>query len=210
MKLICVIGDVVQSRNIAERTAFQRRLQKALDTLNSRRKKELISPCTITLGDEFQAVYRDANTLFNDFWFLRTTLYPVNLRFAIGIGNLSTAINRKMAIGMDGPAFHAAREGMIDLKGSGNHFRLTDSAMEMPPWINMTLDLISHASDDWKANRHAIFEKLLNDKEPKVIAEEVALTNAAIYKNIQSGSLGTVKSMLREISSWINSRLEDK
>jgi len=115
MKYLVVIGDVVASRDLPVRAQFQRRLKQALQALNGRRKA-LASAYTLTLGDEFQAVYRDAGTAFADVFALQAELAPVQARFALAVGEIVTPINPAQAIGMDGPAFHRARALLETLK----------------------------------------------------------------------------------------------
>lgn len=206
MRHICVIGDVVQSRGVQERSRLQAQLQASLGRINRVRRKSLLSPCTITLGDEFQAVYRDANSLFSDFTMLMHDVYPVRVRFSVGIGELSTRINRQRAIGMDGPAFHAARAGLSDLKSTHFVFRIADAQGGIPPWVNLMLDLISHESSGWKKTRLSVFRALLEGSDAKAIAKENDVTGAAVYKSIKSGALWTVQAMLQEISRWVNAR----
>lgn len=76
----------------------------------------LLSPYTITLGDEFQAVYKAGSRVVEDLLFISRSLFPVSLRIALGIDDIATDINTKEAIGMDGPAFHAARDGLNNVK----------------------------------------------------------------------------------------------
>jgi len=206
MRHICVIGDVVQSRGVQERSRLQAQLQSSLGRINRVRRKSLLSPCTITLGDEFQAVYRDANSLFSDFAMLMRDVYPVRVRFSVGIGELSTRVNRQRAIGMDGPAFHAARAGLSEIKASHFIFRVADAHAGIPPWVNLALDLISHESRGWKRTRLSVFHALLEGLDAKAIARENRVTSAAVYKNIKSGALWTVQAMLQEISRWVNAR----
>lgn len=40
------------------------------------------------------------------------SLYPVELRFGIGIGEITTEINTEMALGADGPGYYKAREAI--------------------------------------------------------------------------------------------------
>ena len=112
MQAIVVIGDIIGSSRIKGRRAFQENFSREIELLN--RGRQFASPYTVTLGDEFQAVYRDATTLFNDLFTLIAGLLPQRIRLSIGVGHLTTKFNRHQAIGMDGPAFHVAREG-IDL-----------------------------------------------------------------------------------------------
>jgi hypothetical protein len=210
MNLVCLIGDIVQSRESVERNQLQARLQATLSAVNRQRRKSLMSPCTITLGDEFQAVYREAGFVFNDCWAVLESLHPVKARFSVGIGSLSTPVNPERAIGMDGPAFHAARAGLTELKRTDSLFRITDSTGAVPPWINLALDLISHLSRSWKKSRLFIFQRLLQEQEAKAIATAAGLSAAAVYKNIQHGALLTVQPLLGEISLWVNNRLDER
>src|SRR5438552_5075102 len=92
MQVIAVIGDIVASKKLAQRNVFQRRLGKALDQ-TSGTARHLASPYTITLGDEFQAVYRKADRLFADAFDIMAEIHPVRIRIAFGIGGLTTRIN---------------------------------------------------------------------------------------------------------------------
>src|SRR6218665_467049 len=115
MKYLALIGDVVDSKRLPRRAEFQVKLEKTLKNTSSR-NPSLASPYTITLGDEFQAVYRNADRLFADIFTIWRDLDPAKVRFAVGVGELSTSINPKQALGMDGPAFHHARDAITALK----------------------------------------------------------------------------------------------
>jgi len=209
VKVLCLIGDLVRSREVRDRRDLQGRLERALGQLN-RRRKGLLSPYTITLGDEFQAVYHRADTCFQDFWAIRYSIYPVRVRFSVGLGNLTTRINPRSAIGMDGPAFHLAREGIEALKRVGGDFRAGEPETAGHGWINPALDLLSHASHNWKRNRLLVLDRLLAGQQAKAIARATGLSQAAVYKNIQAGALSTVARLCEEIASSLNRTLAGK
>lgn len=110
-----LIGDIIGSRSIESRAEIQRRLGDKLREINEREgDKNLAAGFVITLGDEFQGLIR-AGGSFNPIYAaleIKNAMYPVKLRFAIGIGGMSTDIDPHMAIGADGEAFHRARESM--------------------------------------------------------------------------------------------------
>ena len=108
MRVIAIIGDIVRSSSIEQRTKFQRQFHRAIERLN--RNNAFASPYTVTLGDEFQAVYRDATLLFDHIFTLIADLHPQQLRISVAIGPITTSLNPRQSIGMDGPAFHLARE----------------------------------------------------------------------------------------------------
>ena len=102
--MIALIGDIIESKKIQKRAEAQKKLLLQFNKINSI-SKTLASPYTITLGDEFQALYKKADDLFRDIWRIALLLHPERIRFSIGVGELSTKINKKQSIGMDGPAF---------------------------------------------------------------------------------------------------------
>lgn len=63
----------------------------------------------ITLGDEFQGLLVKPNHLLEIIDDIQREIYPVRLRFGVGIGKITTQISPEAAIGSDGPAFYAAR-----------------------------------------------------------------------------------------------------
>jgi hypothetical protein len=211
MRAVCIIGDIVASRHIRNRAVIQRRLETALRLLNRHKRSNLVSPYTVTLGDEFQAVYSHSEKIFTDLWYLLYILYPIRTRFSIGCGPLRTSINRKRALGMDGPAFYAAREGIESLKDSDGLFRVeSKSAKSLPSFVNLSLDLIAHLSSNWKRNRLFIFHRILVGDSVKAIARRSSLTATAVYKNIQVGGLTTVAATCREIEAAIADNLKTR
>ena len=59
--MICSVinMDIVNSRGINNRIQIQNIIKNYLNTLSNKYKKELLSPITITLGDEWQIVLKD-------------------------------------------------------------------------------------------------------------------------------------------------------
>jgi hypothetical protein len=206
VRVICVVADLVASRRIENREAFQAALTGALNTINANRT-DLLSPYTITLGDEFQAVYKCGDRLFIDFSFLQSAIYPTKARFSVGVGSLTTPINPDRAIGMDGPAFHLAREGITELKRVPSLFRVMISDSAPTSWINPALDLISHVQANWRKTRLQILYGLLLKANVKAIADQVRLTPAAVYKNIQAGALDTIALLYQRVCDAVNSAL---
>ena len=205
MKVIVVIADIVHSRLIVDRRAFQRRLEKTLQQLSAK-NESLLSPYTITLGDEFQAVYSKPDRLFRDFFMLQRSLYPNRIRLVAGIGKLSTRINPRMSIGMDGPAFHRARAGILEAKQSGVLLRAVAEGTDSLGWIEPSMDLLSHVIMGWKRNRLEIMQRLLDGEETGAIARAMKLTPAGVYKNIQAGALNTVRELCAEMTRTLESR----
>ena len=190
-RYLVVIGDVIGSRQIQDRSRLQQRLGQVLDELNRRRDAPL-SPYTITLGDEFQAVYRQPESLFPHAFSVMEQVHPHRIRFSCGLGPIATEINRDQALGMDGEAFYRAREGMEWIKGQRADYRFILRGLPEPQeadLLNHTLFLISNQLNSWKLNRIAVLRRRLESQPVKEIAEALKISETAVYRNIYDGSL---------------------
>ncbi|MEX2435642.1 MAG: SatD family protein, partial [Balneolaceae bacterium] len=98
---IVLIGDIVDSKklNEADRSSLQEDLLDLIGKIN-KKSESIEAPMTITLGDEFQAVYASAESILADSWNILAGIYPVSARFSIGIGNIVTPINKEQSLGM--------------------------------------------------------------------------------------------------------------
>jgi hypothetical protein len=207
MKKIALIGDIVSSKKITDRDKTQEKLQSILNRLNSKKDTHLISPYTITLGDEFQALFNQADDLFLDTLLILQAIYPEKIRFSYGIGTIETKINQEYAIGMDGPAFHDARKGIEELKKTSYLFNITGLENYQSNLCIMTLRFVSHNLRKWGRSRLDVFTLLYESKSVKEIAEIIQLSDKAIYKTIDSGDLKTILEVFKEITKIMNESL---
>lgn len=189
MNVIVLIADIVKSKEISDRKYFQTDLKSELEEIN-KSSKWIISPYTITLGDEFQAVYKNSENLLKDILRILIKVYPVRIRFSIGCGNISTEINIKESIGMDGPAFYIARDGINEMKKIDysiiQFYRNTIKENEL---VNKSLKLSMSVMADWKKNTLLIFNELVNSKPVKEIAPILNITERGIYKIVDTQKL---------------------
>jgi hypothetical protein len=212
MKYLALIGDIVDSKALPKRDTFQAELAAFLREISSR-NPALASPYTITLGDEFQAVYKSADTLFADIFSILCHIHPAQARFAVGVGAISTEINRKQALGMDGPAFHRAREAITGLKKTSYLLRLQgepakEAAYDRWILINHLLNLVSHKMDGWTRNRLRIMQGLLKGETVGALEKELRISNVAVYKNINAAALDELQGLCKEITRLLNHELK--
>lgn len=205
---VIIIGDIEGSRdlNTPEREEVQRNLKKELEKINNT-ASGLASPYTVTLGDEFQAVYTEADELFTHCWRILSAVHPVKVRFSIGVGDIVTPINPEQAIGMDGPAFHAARDGIDKLKSSGFLMQIGHEDIENATLLNVlngTLHLLSREVRDWNKNRITMLHMLKEGMDYKQISKELGLSKAAFYKNKEVGMLDEIIELTDNIAGMLN------
>ena len=209
MKYLVLIGDIVASRRLPARAQFQRRIKGLLQGVNGRRKA-LVSPYTLTLGDEFQAVYRDAGTAFADVFGLLAEIAPVQARFALAVGEIVTPINPTQSIGMDGPAFHRARALLERLKVDRRLFGVSGS--DAKAWVlpSAALAVLSGQVEGWRENRLRLFARILAGEPAGEMARRTGITPRAVNKNIRAADLDEWERILDEITRLLNEELKSR
>ena len=210
MGYIVLIADIVSSKDIESRRDLQLKISDVLDELNSKKNRYLVSPYTITLGDEFQAVFSRADNVFSEVIQILYAIYPVKVRLSFGIGDIVTPINAERAIGMDGSAFYQARKGIEALKKSNYLFSikgLRESPVNLIPYI---LQHISHSINQWRKNRLFILSLMFEKISIGEIAKKVKITDKAVYKNIEAGDIRVIIKLFQEITTMMNLSLVGK
>lgn len=138
------------------------------------------------------------------------TVHPIGVRFSLAVGSIDTAINKEQAIGMDGPAFHLARQGIDRLKESGYLFNIVvqDKEVTEIKIINNSLQLLSGRIRSWNKRRLLILQMIKEGYGYKEISEAVGISHPAFYKNKESGMLDVVDELSDNITILINQYLE--
>lgn len=203
-----IIADLVASRHLPARAKFQRRLKAVLQGVNARAGRALASPYTLTLGDEFQAVYRDATSIFADIMSIQAQIAPVQARFAVAAGTLATNVNAVQAIGMDGPAFHRARALLEQLKREKRLFGVQTT--DTPDWTlpGGALAVLSGITEGWLPKRFEVLAGLLSGLSGPELAKKTDITVRAVNKNIRAADLDEWKRILDDIARSLNEEIK--
>ncbi|WP_058554943.1 SatD family protein [Thiohalocapsa sp. ML1] len=208
MPHLVVIADVIASRGLPDRAEVQRALQASLAARNAEhRPQALLSPYTLTLGDEFQAVPARAQGVFRDLLQIAADLQPVQLRFALGLGDIATGIDHERAIGMDGSAFHLARAGVEGLKHSDGRCRvegLDGVAVEL---VNQGLALAFGRLAGSRGSRLALAAGLVGAEPIADIATRLDRTEQTLYKTARSADLYALAGFLHAVEALLDERL---
>ncbi|WP_319561158.1 SatD family protein [Marispirochaeta sp.] len=203
-KVFALIADIVDSRSMENRSVLQRHLKNTLMTLSESSPDSYLSPLTLTLGDEFQAVYADFSVVLTDMLDILALLAPYKLRIAVAYGALSTDINPRAALEMDGPAFNLARDCMETLKKQHTtSIRLEGLAADRLALINTCLTLAGNALSDWKPATFRIACGLKEGNSVQEIAEKLGVTPRAVNKNIATNHIRDILTSLDVVTGEV-------
>ena len=158
-----IIGDIIGSKKIKERDESQKKLKQVLETLNQEYKTTISSSLTLTLGDEFQGLFSSPAFILEIIDKIKFNMYPVELRFGIGFGEILTEIDREISIGSDGPAYWHARAAINNVHEENDYHysRLlikkgNESSQEKV--INDSLKLCDFIESRWRETQRELVE----------------------------------------------------
>lgn len=203
---VALIGDLVGSRDLPDRSAVQRTLEASLGVLNGRYGPGMAARMVITAGDEFQGLFRDPGDAARTAFVLREELWPVRIRFGLGRGTLTTPL-RELAIGMDGSCFHAAREALETLRGEdegGLVVRGYEPATEMA--VNTVALLMTGLAARWTDRQAAFVRAMRNAPSQRSVAEAFDVSPSVVSESLQAAQHDKVRAGESAIGALLRGR----
>lgn len=200
MNYIAIIGDIVNSKQTSNRSSIQERLKQQLNRINHSFTQDFASPFTITKGDEFQALCKPNPYIFLMIDQIQLAFRDeVEIRFGIGLGEILTAIDPKLSIGADGPAYWEARKA-IDFIHDNHDYGTSKIAFsseykQIDRVINPLLTSSDFIKAAWNRSQTDLFETLISQKiyqedfTQKPIAEKMKLSQSAFTKRLKSSGI---------------------
>ena len=198
MLYIALIGDLIESKQLKNRKQAQKDLQDMMAVLNQDYQDYLVSPFTVTTGDEFQALLRP-NPEIMQLLDQIALGFPHPIRFGLGLGEIVTDINREHSIGADGPAYWRARAA-IDVIHEKNDYGSSRIAVslgdeELSQAVNTVLAATSFIQSKWNTSQREVLERMLMEYiydenfSHGEIAELLQISPSALSKRLKSSGL---------------------
>ena len=194
-----LIGDIIESRHLANRAQQQEALNQVLDNLNDRYQADLASRFSLTLGDEFQGLVKVGAPIFQMIDELRLALPELNLRFGLGLGEILTSINPVLSLGADGPAYWRAREAIQQVHQQHHyetvHVYLVTGQEDQDTILNHSLALSEFVRSSWIQSQKETFRTILDLDyyqsrfDQKRVATALGLSSSAFAKRMKSSGI---------------------
>src|SRR5450759_588107 len=122
-----MMADIVKSSSL-EPAWLGEAFERLVSRCNEKCSDDIISPLTITLGDEFQGVAASLKGAVDTIFCLEETLlaekFPFRLRYVVLYGEIGTEINRTLAHGMMGSGLTPARQKLTHKQRSRPQFQI--------------------------------------------------------------------------------------
>ncbi len=180
-----LMGDVVDSRDL-ESVPLQRNFEHLVDACNRELAELILSPLTITLGDEFQGLTFDLTSAVDCLFFLEERRLAETLDFVLHFvvheGEIETPVNREIAYGMMGPGLTRARELLTESARPRPRFlfELQDGALSEA--LNHQFRVYEGLLERWSVDDYPLILRMLAEPNNTSVAAEFDKNRSQIWK----------------------------
>ncbi|MEM9234877.1 MAG: SatD family protein [Pseudomonadota bacterium] len=201
------MGDIVASRAAASTASLHKDFNGVVAIMNERYQSSLVSPLTITLGDEFQGLVQELGDAFEIVLDMRLLLLArgVSCRFVIGEADIETPINADRAWNMMGPGLAETRERLTEAEDNAYRFTIISN-----PTINRLLNTLGSVltgyEEEWTDRQQEIMTAYLGHPEKTVsgIAEKYEVTERNVYNILRAANVNKVVKIRDAIAETLN------
>ena len=194
--IYCVImGDIIDSRTLANRREVQRKLDEVLSNVNAKYSSGISAKFMISQGDEFQGLLETTTNIMDIIYDIQTFMFPVKLRFGIGMGEVWTDIDKDKSVRVDGPVYVCAREAINEVKNSEgkNDFpktnliiRFQENLKQDSSLLNTVFSLMAMVRDQWTERQLTVINCYRNNNENQIsAAKAMDISQSAVNQHLK-------------------------
>lgn len=207
MKHFILMSDVVGSGQ-KNQVSLMHNFKQTVSKINLEYKDQLISPLTITLGDEFQGLVDTLQTALHIIIALEEEIikqdFDFQLRYVLLYGDIETDINQKIAYEMLGDGLREARYTLNHMKANTQRFYIQIGDSNLDSILNNTFIILENIIDKWNREKdYELISAFITFKDYKLVAEQMNKTRSQIWKRektLNISSYEAAKTILSAIS----------
>ncbi len=201
-----LMADVVASRK-REPQILIAEFREAVRSVNRELADGILSPFTITLGDEFQGVVKTLLDSTRTILWLEELRYKgmlnSELRYVVNYGDIATPINPIIAYGMIGDGLTEARELLNDKRRGRSRycFHLKNERLSMQ--MQRLFDVLSALTRAWKPQDASLIFDMINTMNNEEVGEKHGKNRTQIWKRRNTlfiNEYESVKKIILELS----------
>ena len=180
-----VMADVIASRQ-RDASQLMEEFKHLVAAANAVFSDGILSPLTITLGDEFQGVMATLHDAVEVLiWLEEARLkgdFGSKLRYVVHYGEIATPLNRALAHGMLGQGLTEAREELSDKRRGLSRFRFALPNQNLASQLGRLLAVMFALTRDWKPKDAMLLFDMMRISNNEVVAAAHNKNRSQIWK----------------------------
>ncbi len=180
------MGDIVQSEQHIALDLMQS-FKARIASLNEHHSDSILSPLTITLGDEFQGVVADLSTavalIIESEEYALFSNDAFSMRYVVNYGEIDTAVNPTIAYEMLGLGLTQARYRLEGMKNRSERFAVFAENQVFDRMMKNAWHLFQSIYDGWNLEKdRRIIADFVRFEDYKVVADRNQKTRSQMWK----------------------------
>lgn len=180
-----LMADIIQSSGKPGQQVMQD-FKKLVQKANAAHASAMLSPLTITLGDEFQGVITSLPEAVNIIFFLEEEMIKSNiafeLRYVLNYGEIETPLNPERAHEMLGPGLAEARKRLEKVKGEGKKIVMHGLGARKDKELNLVFELYQSLREGWPEKDITEIGKFMELKDYKLVAPAIKRDVSSVWR----------------------------
>jgi hypothetical protein len=168
------MGDVVNSSDY-DGEVLSKGLKELVESTNKKFGKAILSPLTITLGDEFQGILSSVSSGIDLLFHLEEELLRTEpdfkLHYVLLLGEIETEINPDIAYEMMGKGLTEARKMLSSKKRSRKRFRFKLQNKEQTEQLSRIFEVLDTIILNWKKEDYPLILDMINNDNNSEVGE---------------------------------------
>lgn len=191
MNFPILMADIINSGSKNSKLLMME-FKEIVSIINNANSKNLISPLTITLGDEFQGLANTMENAIKTIFDIEEKIvgkkYDLKLRYVLLYGKIDTEINNTVAYEMLGDGLTNARKELNSLKNKDSRFqvRLNINEIKKEQYLNKAFLIYQKFVDSWKEKDLKIVKEFLLNNDYKIVAQNVNIDQSNAWRRKKS------------------------
>jgi len=198
------MADIIESRD-HQGDELIKSFKTIVNNMIKNHKDSFLSPPTITLGDEFQAIVKSLDTgvdiIIATEEFIIKNNFEFKLRYILNYGSVETEINPKVAYEMLGEGLTSARELLSEIKKDGKRFVINLDSDKSNIFNNLFY-LFASIVDKWKLVDFELISSFIEKQDYKKVAQQFKRDRASVWrkeKTLQIRQYVAAKEVIKQV-----------
>ncbi len=207
MKQFILMADIIESGK-KDSNILMENFKNLINQINTSNSNDILSPLTITLGDEFQGIIKDLpasiriilnieeNIIHNKFNF--------KLRYVLNEGEIETPINQKIAYEMLGNGLTEARTKLNNSKNDKYKFSISIQDKLQNDILVDAFKIFENITEKWSITKdYESVSNFIKFEDYKIVSNMMGKTRSLLWKREKSlniESYNSIKNIIKNIS----------
>ena len=203
-----LLADVVGSRSIADRAAFDKKLQAGLQAAAQMFQIAFEMPLQVWKGlDEVAAVLKTPVELYSIINVIQNAIAPEKFRFVLVRGSIDVVPQNGDVRQADGPVFHQAAAAIQQLKKEGLLFSCSTGDALWDSAFSTQLNLLLLVKEGWTERQRLVYNAYVSSGRQEEVAAELQVTQQTVSKTLQAIKAAQVQKLEAALQAWTKESL---